>query len=427
MPLVAVRILDEAGEPVPDDQTGELWVKGPNVCDGYWNRPDATASAFVDGWFRTGDLGMRGADGYITLQGRRSDLIISGGFNIYPREIEEVLTSLPGIREAAVVGVADAVRGEVPVAYLVADARSRCAGGGAEAARRDRVVQGATRVRPRRRAAAHGARQDPEALVAGLDAMNPAYLSVIALLLVMAASFGTRLNVGVLAVALAWLVAVFGAGWKADAVMAVFPSSLFVTLLGVTLLFGVMQANGTMGALTQRAIHACGGRAGWLPLLLFALACTLSTMGPGAVATIALLAPVGMAAGARAGLPPLLTALMLGNGANAGNLSPFSAVGVIVSAGMTRAGVGGHEWQAWAANFVAHALAAALAWVLFGGRRLLRETSDVDAGAAHGAGEASLDDIGGRRCVGRRRRVPEGQPWFRGVRRRCRPRADSRR
>ena len=122
MPLVAVRILDETGEPVSDNQTGELWIKGPNVCEGYWNRPDATAAAFVDGWFRTGDLGMRAGDGYITLQGRRSDLIISGGFNIYPREIEEVLTSLPGIREAAVVGITDAVRGEVPVAYLVTDA-----------------------------------------------------------------------------------------------------------------------------------------------------------------------------------------------------------------------------------------------------------------------------------------------------------------
>ncbi len=111
--------------------------------------------------------------------------------------------------------------------------------------------------------------------------MSPAVLSVAALLLVMAASFGTRLNVGVLAVALAWLVAVFGAGWKADAVMAAFPVSLFVTLLGVTLLFGVMQANGTMNALTQRALRACGTRAGWLPFLLFALACLLSTMGPG--------------------------------------------------------------------------------------------------------------------------------------------------
>lgn len=121
MPMTAVRILDEAGTPVPDGTTGELWVRGPNVCDGYWQRPDATAAAFVDGWFRTGDLGMRSPDGYITLQGRRSDLIISGGFNIYPREIEEALLALPGVREAAVVGVADPLRGEVPVAYLVAD------------------------------------------------------------------------------------------------------------------------------------------------------------------------------------------------------------------------------------------------------------------------------------------------------------------
>ena len=394
LPLVAVRILDEAGEPVADDQTGELWVKGPNVCDGYWSRPDATAAAFVDGWFRTGDLGMRGADGYITLQGRRSDLIISGGFNIYPREIEEVLHEPArhprgrGRRRRRCGAWRSA--GGVP-----GDRRGPRRCGAARRALRaeHRVVQGAARVRPRRRAAAHGARQDPEAPAAGLDAMNPAYLSVIALLLVMAASFGTRLNVGVLAVALAWLVAVFGAGWKADAVMAVFPSSLFVTLLGVTLLFGVMQANGTMAALTQRAIRACGGRAGWLPLLLFALACTLSTMGPGAVATIALLAPVGMAAGARAGLSPLLTALMLGNGANAGNLSPFSAVGVIVSAGMTKAGVGGHEWQAWAANFVAHALAAALA--LGAVRRQATAARGARRGrwAAHGAGAASLGDI----------------------------------
>jgi malonyl-CoA/methylmalonyl-CoA synthetase len=95
---------------------------GPNVCRGYWEWPEATAAAFKDGWFRTGDIGVRAADGYITLQGRRSDLIISGGFNIYPREIEELLTTLPGVREAAVTGEADPVRGEVPVAYVVGDA-----------------------------------------------------------------------------------------------------------------------------------------------------------------------------------------------------------------------------------------------------------------------------------------------------------------
>ena len=91
------------------------------MCAGYWQRPDATAAAFVDGWFRTGDLGVRSADGYITLEGRRSDLIISGGFNIHPREIEDVLTACDGVHEAAVVGIADPVRGEVPVAYVVCD------------------------------------------------------------------------------------------------------------------------------------------------------------------------------------------------------------------------------------------------------------------------------------------------------------------
>jgi acyl-CoA synthetase (AMP-forming)/AMP-acid ligase II len=119
---VAVKICDEAGEPVTDGNAGELWIHGPNVCSGYWRRPDATAAAWREGWFRTGDIGVRAADGYITLQGRRSDLIISGGFNIYPREIEELLMEQPGVREAAVVGATDAVRGEVPVAYVVTDA-----------------------------------------------------------------------------------------------------------------------------------------------------------------------------------------------------------------------------------------------------------------------------------------------------------------
>jgi malonyl-CoA/methylmalonyl-CoA synthetase len=107
---------------VTDGTAGELWVRGPNVCAGYWRRPDATAAAWCDGWFRTGDIGVRAPDGYITLQGRRSDLIISGGFNIYPREIEELLLEQSGVREAVVVGAPDPVRGEVPVAYVVAEA-----------------------------------------------------------------------------------------------------------------------------------------------------------------------------------------------------------------------------------------------------------------------------------------------------------------
>jgi malonyl-CoA/methylmalonyl-CoA synthetase len=119
LPGVSLRLLDPEGKPVPDGTTGEVYVRGPSVCAGYWRRAEATQAAFVDGYFRTGDLAERSPDGYYTLQGRRSDLIISGGFNIYPREIEEFLEEQPAVAEAAVVGVPDAVRGEVPLAYIV--------------------------------------------------------------------------------------------------------------------------------------------------------------------------------------------------------------------------------------------------------------------------------------------------------------------
>ncbi len=125
LPGVSVKLLNQERQPVAEGEIGEVYVKGPNVCAGYWRRPDATAEAFVDGddgrWFRTGDLGQRSADGYYTLCGRRTDLIISGGFNIYPREIEELLLELPGVREVVVCGVPDERRGELPVAYVVAD------------------------------------------------------------------------------------------------------------------------------------------------------------------------------------------------------------------------------------------------------------------------------------------------------------------
>jgi malonyl-CoA/methylmalonyl-CoA synthetase len=121
LPGVSTRIVTPELQDIAPGEIGELLVRGPNVFAGYWGRPDATAAAFVDGWFRTGDLAERAADGYYTLRGRRTELIISGGFNIYPREIEELLSTAPGIREAVVVGVPDARRGELPIAYIVAD------------------------------------------------------------------------------------------------------------------------------------------------------------------------------------------------------------------------------------------------------------------------------------------------------------------
>ena len=122
LPGIEVGVFDEEGLPAPDGVTGEVCVRGPNVFREYWRNPTATAEAFRGEWFKTGDLGIRSPDGYFTLQGRRTDLIISGGFNIYPREIEDFLHEQPGVAEAAVTGVADAVRGEVPVGFIVPSA-----------------------------------------------------------------------------------------------------------------------------------------------------------------------------------------------------------------------------------------------------------------------------------------------------------------
>ena len=121
LPGVRVRIVAADGREAAAGEVGEVQVRGDNVFAGYWRRDEASHAAFVNGWFRTGDLGVREEDGYISLRGRATDLIISGGFNIYPREIEEVIQEDPAVREAVVVGAADPVRGEVPVAYVAVD------------------------------------------------------------------------------------------------------------------------------------------------------------------------------------------------------------------------------------------------------------------------------------------------------------------
>jgi malonyl-CoA/methylmalonyl-CoA synthetase len=107
-------------QPLRDGEIGEIEVRGPNVFTGYWNRPDATAEAFsADGWFKTGDLGWRSEDGYYTITGRARELIISGGYNIYPREVEDVLAEHPAVSEVAVLGAPDADLGEQVVAVIV--------------------------------------------------------------------------------------------------------------------------------------------------------------------------------------------------------------------------------------------------------------------------------------------------------------------
>ncbi len=118
---VHVQLVDEAGVPVEDaDVIGELWVRGPNLFSGYLNRPDATAEAMRDGWFRTGDMATRSADGYIRLVGRKAtDLISSGGYKIGAGEIENTLLEHPGVAEVAVAGRPDDDLGERVVAWVV--------------------------------------------------------------------------------------------------------------------------------------------------------------------------------------------------------------------------------------------------------------------------------------------------------------------
>jgi malonyl-CoA/methylmalonyl-CoA synthetase len=120
LPGVGVRVHDDKGRPLPAGETGGIEVKGPNVFKGYWRMPEKTADEFTpDLWFKTGDLGRFDADGYLTIVGRSKDLIISGGYNVYPAEVEGYLNELPGVAESAVFGVPHPDFGEAVVAVLV--------------------------------------------------------------------------------------------------------------------------------------------------------------------------------------------------------------------------------------------------------------------------------------------------------------------
>jgi len=115
---VEMSVQDDNGKMLGAKETGEICVRGGNVMQGYWNQPEETAKVFRNGWLLTGDVGHRDADGYYYITDRKKDMLIVNGINVYPREIEEVIYHFPGVREAAVIGVPDARRGEQPVAFV---------------------------------------------------------------------------------------------------------------------------------------------------------------------------------------------------------------------------------------------------------------------------------------------------------------------
>lgn len=210
--------------------------------------------------------------------------------------------------------------------------------------------------------------------------MNLAWISLLALIVAITLSMFTQVNVGVVSLALAWLVGVYLGGIPLATVIGTFPVQLFLTLAGVTLLFGMAAANGTLGRVASRAVHLCRGNAGLIPMMFFAIGVLLSSVGPGNISTTAILAPMAMAVGHQAAIPPFLMALMVGNGAQAGALSPFAPTGVIVNGIMGRIGLGGHEATTYLNNLAAHVAVTLIAYFMFGGWKLFR------------AGSTTIDD-----------------------------------
>jgi Na+/H+ antiporter NhaD/arsenite permease-like protein len=216
--------------------------------------------------------------------------------------------------------------------------------------------------------------------------MNLALISVLALGVCILVSCVTTLNVGVLAIAMAWIVGVYIGNIPVNTVIAGFPTPLFLTLVGVTLLFTLAQSNGTLDKVAHHAVRVCRGNRGVVPIMFFVLAATIASLGPGNIATAALLAPMAMATAARSGIPLFLMAIMVGNGSNAGSLSPFAPTGIIVNGLMARNSLGGFELQTYLANLLAHTAVAFGGYFLFGGLKLFARSATapavVDPGAA---------------------------------------------
>jgi di/tricarboxylate transporter len=209
--------------------------------------------------------------------------------------------------------------------------------------------------------------------------MSLAWISIAALVIAVGLSCTTTINVGILALSLALLVGVYLGGMTPAAVLEGFPTDLLITLVGVTLLFSIAETNGTLARVTAKAVRLCRGQVGMLPVMFFVLGAAIATIGAGATPASALLAPPAMAVAGRAGIPLLLMAIMAGNGALAGTLSPFAPTGIVAHGVMERIGLDGVEWQTYAYNAFAHALVGFGGFLLLGGVKLFTRRAGAQA------------------------------------------------
>lgn len=200
--------------------------------------------------------------------------------------------------------------------------------------------------------------------------MSTALLSLLALIAAIATSVIGRINLGVVALAMGGLLILVTGTGIAD-FMAGFPSGLFLTLAGVTFLFAMAEANDSLVLLANAAMRLAKGNAHILPFYFFLIACLISAVGPGTIVGVALVIPLAMPIGRKLGLSPLLISLMVAAGANAGNYSPVSAVGIIANEKLGEIGLGGHSMLLFAAGFLSHLLIALIAYGLYqkAGRR----------------------------------------------------------
>ena len=217
--------------------------------------------------------------------------------------------------------------------------------------------------------------------------MPLAELSLGALVLAILVSCISEVNVGFLAIALAWIVGIYLGGMTLGQLVAGFPVQLFLTLVGVTLLFSQANVNGTLERVAHRAVGVCRGNAGVIGVMFFFLPLALASIGPGNIASAALMAPIAMGVAAQVGIPAFLMAIMVGNGANAGSLSPIAPTGIIVNEIMAKSGLTGYATENYLNNLIAHATVAFAGYFLFGGWRLFsrgatREPVPASVGAA---------------------------------------------
>ena len=212
--------------------------------------------------------------------------------------------------------------------------------------------------------------------------MSVAVISLLALLAVIVVSCFSPINIGFLSVALAFLIGHFLGALPVRTIVAGFPASLFLTLVGVTLLFAQSRVNGTLDKVAGHAVRLARGNTGLIPIVFFVLAALMATIGIGNIGACALLAPVAMGIAGQAGIPGFLMAIMLANGANAGGLSPLAPTGIIARDLMARAGLPGAEWPTFFNTLGAQSFVAFAGYFLFGGIRLLRRGPADDAAAS---------------------------------------------